>query len=408
MLTKCYSPTPVCSPARGSVLTSRYGTELGILGPISVDSKSALDPGLPTWPRMLSQAGYASALVGKYHLGYRAESHPTRIGYGEFAGFIGNGRTSVNPDVEIDGELRNVKGWTPDILTDLAIGFIERQRDRPWALSLHFWATHANQVQRSPDGDRTWLPLSHADWEPFENVEPILPEPDYPKLDIPRTMRMIREYMGSLHSVDRNVGRLMRRLDELGLAQNTFVVFTSDHGFNVGHHGIWHKGNGKWLLLDNRGPRPNLWDTSLRVPALVRWPGRIEAGDTINATISHLDWFPTIAALTGTPIPSQATIHGRNVLPVLQGESASWPDDFYSQQSDRRSYHTDRWKLVRFVNQSLPDEFYDRVEDPQEKRSLIDSTAPVVKDAIRDLHARLLKRMAAINDPALNKLQEIP
>lgn len=404
-LSNCFSPTPVCSPARASVLTSRYGTEVGILGPISDTSTTALDSRLPTWPRLLREAGYATALVGKYHLGNLPESHPTRIGYGEFAGFIGNGRTSRNPKVEINGQVRQVAGWTSDVLTDLALDFIRRQQRRPWALSVHYWAPHANQDEKASGGDRTWLPLSDADWDPFKDIDPELPEPDFPRLDKARAKRMLREYLGSVHSVDRNVGRLMQALDELGLARDTVVIFTSDHGFNLGHHGIWHKGNGHWLLTDDRGIRRNMWDTSLRVPALVRWPGRIPAGATIDALISHLDWFPTIAAIAGAPVPIDAVLHGRNVLPALSGGAPDWPDEFHAQQNlsgaAMRAYQTARWKLVRFHHAEMSDEFYDRAADPGEHWNLIASDNPAVRAAIRNLDARMQHRMAAIKDPAL-------
>lgn len=407
MLTNCYAPTPVCSPARASILTSRYGTEVGVLGPVAVTSRTALSPDFPTWPRLLTQSGYATSLVGKYHLGFLPESHPTRLGYGEFAGFIGNGRNSVDPKVEIDGREREIKGWTPDVLTDLAIDFIRRKRSQPWALSLHYWAPHANQAGNSPEGGRTWLPLSPADWDPFKNLEPQLPEPDYPNLDVPRNKRMLREYLGSVHSVDRNVGRLTQLLDELGLASNTVVIFTSDHGFNMGHHGIWHKGNGHWLVTGKTGPRRNMWDTSLRVPALVRWPGRIEPGASIRALISHLDWFPTLAAIAGVPMPAGAIIRGRNVLPVLLGRPHDWPNEFFAQQNLTgalmRSYQTERWKLVRFHHPELSDEFYDRAADPRESDNLINSSDPVLREAIGELDARLRRSMAAINDPALAK-----
>ena len=407
MLTNCYAPTPVCSPARASVLTSRYGTEVGVLGPVAVTSKVGLSSDLPNWPRLLAQAGYATALIGKYHLGHLPDSHPTRLGYQEFSGFLGNGRNSADPQVEINGQTREIKGWTSDILTDLALDFIRRRQDRPWALSLHYWAPHANQAGNSPEGGRTWLPLSPDDWDYFKASDPRLPAPDYPKLDVRRNKRMLREYLGSIHSVDRNVGRLMGLLDELGLTQDTVVIFTSDHGFNMGHHGIWHKGNGHWLLIDNKGQRRNMWDTSLKVPALVRWPGRIEAGARVRQLISHLDWFPTLAAVAGVPVPGDAIIRGRNVLPALLGEPVSWPNEFYAQQNlsgaAMRSYQTERWKLIRFHHPEMEDEFYDRAADPAESRNLIASTEPVVRAAIRELDARLRRSMADIKDPALAK-----
>jgi uncharacterized sulfatase len=412
MLKRCYAPTPVCSPSRASVLTGRYGTELGITDFLSqkIEDLPGLDPKVPTWPRSLSEAGYATALVGKYHCGRQPESHPTKIGYGEFTGFIHGGMVSRDPMVEIDGREVRVEGWTPDILTDYAIDFVRRKRGVPFALSLHFWAPHANQGTNEA-GDRTWLPLSPADWDPFKDIDPSLPDPDYPDLDVPRTRRMLREYLGSVHSVDRNVGRLLGVLDELGLAESTAVIFTSDHGYNLGHHGIWHKGNGLWLLVHERGHRANMWDLSLRVPALVRWPGVIEPGSTVEQTVSHLDWFPTLLAMAGVEPPDGAILRGRNILPLLQGQSPPWGGDFFAQYrmredhadgADMRSYQTERWKLVRFLRNTRSDELYDRLNDPDEAASLVESDDPAVRDALRVLDAKLAAAMREIGDQASN------
>jgi len=411
LLTHCYSPTPVCSPARASVLTGRYGTEINItdyLPPEEIEIPG-LNPQLPTWPRLLSQAGYSTALVGKYHCGQKPESHPTRIGYDEFTGFIHGGMVSRNPRVEINGTERVVEGWTPDILTDFAIDYIRRKQEGPFALSLHFWAPHANQGSNA-EGDRTWLPLSPADLQPFSTLDPLLPEPDYPHLDVARTKRMMREYVGSVHSVDRNVGRLLEVLNRLGLTEKTLIIFTSDHGFNIGHHGIWHKGNGRWLLTNNDGARANMWDNSLRVPAIVSWARHIPANSTVEKTVSHLDWFPTILAATGIEVPGNANLRGQNILPLLQGTNLNCSDDFMAQfqmrvghadGADMRSFQTERWKLVRFFRGKYPDEFYDRVNDPHEKNNIYTSTDLEIQNAIRAVDMKLKARMREIDDPAL-------
>ena len=222
---------------------------------------------------------------------------------------------------------------------------------------------------------------------------------------------MLREYLGSVHSVDRNVGRLLGVLDELGLAESTVVVFTSDHGYNLGHHGMWHKGNGRWLLVHDRGPRANMWDLSLRVPALVRWPGVIEPGSTVEQTVSHLDWFPTLLAMAGLEPPDGAVLRGRNILPLLQGQSPPWGGDFFAQYrmredhgdgADMCSYQTERWKLVRFLRNTRRDELYDRLNDPDETTNLVESDGPVVRDALRVLDAKLTAAMREIGDQASN------
>jgi uncharacterized sulfatase len=410
-LTNYFVTTPVCSPSRAGLMTSRYSTEVSI--PDFISSRQpeiGLDRQFATWPRLSSDAGYTTALIGKWHLGKQDEHHPTHYGYDEFTGFRVGGRISKDPTVEVDGKDKVIEGYTPDILTDFAVDSIRRKKDSPFMLSLHFWAPHANTENRTPDGDRTWLPLSDADWGRFKNSNPTLPHVDYPKLDVARAKRMMREYLASVASVDRNLGRLLALLDELGISQNTVVIFTSDNGYNMAHNGIWHKGNGRWILIDNRGDRPNLYDNSLKVPAIVRWPGHIKPGTTVNGTVTNLDWFPTICAMANVSIPEGAQIRGRNFLPLLKGKSIPWDNDLFAQYSmwdwhqtgaDLRCYRTVRWKLVRDFEHKDKDELYDLVNDPAETNNLIDSADPAAQAQRELLNIRLLNAMRRVNDPAL-------
>jgi uncharacterized sulfatase len=239
-----------------------------------------------------------------------------------------------------------------------------------------------------------------------------LPHADYPKLDVPRAKRMMREYLASVASVDRNLGRVLALLDELGISQNTVVIFTSDNGYNMSHNGIWHKGNGRWILIDNRGDRPNLYDNSLKVPAIVRWPGHIKPGTTVNRTVTNLDWFPTICSMANVSIPERAQIRGRDFLPLLKGKSIPWDNDLFAQYSmwdwhqtgaDLRCYRTVRWKLVRDFKHKDKDELYDLVNDPAETNNLIDFADPSVQLQRELLNIRLLNAMRRVNDPALGR-----
>ncbi|MSU73099.1 MAG: N-acetylgalactosamine 6-sulfate sulfatase [Opitutus sp.] len=404
LLTACYTPTPVCSPSRASILTSRYGTEVGITDYLG-KSEDKLSLTVPTWPRLLAQAGYATGLIGKYHCGNTAETHPTKIGYGEFSGFLMAGETSRNPKVERNGVSQQMEGWTEDILAGLAIEFIRNHVAGPFALSLHFWAPHAQEYKNS-DGDRTWLPLSDEDWNAVKEINLRLPEPDYPDLDAKRNLRMLREYLGSVHSADRNIGKVLAVLDELNLRNNTVVIFTSDNGYNLGHHGVWHKGNGLWLLQNDRSVRSNLWDNSLRVPAIVRWPGMVPAGSTVDEQISFLDWFPTLVAIAGARAPEGAVLRGHDVRLVLQGKARAEESGFFGQYkmrggSDMRSYQTKQWKLVRYLDRSQPDEFYDRQADPAERHNLSRSTDKRIRGALEELNARLVESMKSIDDPSI-------
>lgn len=409
--TNFFCTTPVCSPARAGILTSRYGTEVGIpdfLSPERVP-EYGLDAALPTWPRALSDAGYRTGLLGKWHLGDLDKHLPEHFGYQEFAGWRHGPGTSQDPEMESEGKVETVKGYTPDILTDRAIEFVSREDERPFLLSLHYWAPHANTKQQSPDGDRTWLPVSDADWERFKNLEPTLPEPAHPELDVPRAERMTREYLASVHSVDRNLGRLFAALDERGLTENTIVVFTSDHGFNMAHHGIWHKGNGRWLLKDEQGDRPNLWDTSLRPPAIVRWPARIPGGTTTDRTVTHLDWFPTLLAAAGVAMPEGAVVRGRNALPLAEGKAVDWDDDLFTQYqfwewnqggANLRSYRTREWKLIRDYTFPEHNALYHLAVDPDETTNLFASDDPAAQAARERLETSLRAAMARIGDSA--------
>lgn len=404
-MTNAFTTTPVCSPSRAGLMASRYGTELGITDYLnhSAEPRNGLDPDLPTWPKLLQAAGYRTGLVGKWHLGNLDKFLPTRNGYDLFYGFRVGASISKDPSVESNGVKRVAKGYTPDVLTDEAIRFIRSVAGRePFLLSLHFWAPHANTANRTPDGDRTWLPLSDADWAPFRSLDVTLPEPDYPGLDVPRAKRMLSEYLGAVASLDRNVGRLLEVIDELGAYDDTVVVFTSDHGYNLGHNGIWHKGNGRWLLKDNRGARSNMYDHSIRVPAVVRWPGRLPSGTTVDQVILNLDWFPTLLAMAGVDLPPGADLRGTNFLPLLEGRSVPWRTAFYGEypqlhqeQADQRMWRTPRWKLIRDSRPGM-DELYDLASDPKEHVNLIGDDRQEIRELIVRLDDALGETMERI------------
>jgi uncharacterized sulfatase len=408
-LTNYFVTTPVCSPARASLFTSRYPSETGVIDVLSpsIHPGIGIDPAMATFPGLLDQAGYDSALFGKWHVGSQEPHLPQQIGYDVFSGWRRGAEISKDPVVEIDGVERVVEGYSPDIITGFAIDYVKTKRANPFLVSLHFFAPHANTTNRTPDGDRTWLPLSDADWEAFRELAPEFPQPQHPKLDVTRAERMTREYLASVHAVDRNVGKVLDALDQEGLADNTIVVFTSDHGFNMTHHGIWHKANGWWLLTDNQGERPNLWDTTMRAPAIVRWPGRIRPGSTVERTTSNLDWLPTLLATAEVPLPGDAIVRGRNMLPLLEGGSPTWDDGFFGQYRhwdsrgtgvNLRVYRTPEWKLIRDFTRTGADEMYHLTIDPDEWQNVIHSKSPVVVQQRDILDRKLREAMRRIGD----------
>ena len=402
--------TPVCSPSRAALATGMYGTELGITDWIHPrnEPELGLDPQTTTWYEILQNAGYHTGLVGKWHLGLTDAHHPSKTGFNYFMGHRAGGWSTANPTLEVNGKPQKIEGLTTDILTDNAIKFLnDRPKEKPFLLCLHFRAPHTR-----------WLPVAEEDWKPFADLDPKVPHSNYPGVDIPRVKKMIREYLASVRGVDRNVGRMLAELDRLGLRDNTVVVFSSDHGYNMGHNGIWHKGNGHWVLKREalppatknipRGQRPNLFDNALRVPTSVRWPGKIKAGSVLPHTISTVDWFPTLVQIAKGQLPKDQPVRGRNFLPVLFGKSVEWDNDFYAEYSTKhqsrthmRGWRTPKWKLVRdFLNEDR-DELYDLSKDSEETNNLISSEKSVHQNIIRELHSKILAKMEELKDPAL-------
>ncbi|MHC4405209.1 MAG: sulfatase family protein [Planctomycetota bacterium] len=407
-LVNAFTTTPVCSPTRASLMTSRYASELGIFDWINPRSEPdhGLDPEAVTFPELFAKAGYTNGLIGKWHLGTADRYHPTQFGFHVFKGFRSGGTKVKDPPLEIDGEAREHKGFTTEILTDYAIEFVRRNRRGPFLLCLHYRAPHA-----------PWLPVRDEDWAPYDQLDPTIPNPDFPKLNVALIKRRTREYYASVTSVDRNVGRLLDELDELSLADNTVVIFTSDHGYNLGHNGVWYKGNAQWQLTElppQKWPhippkqRPNLYDQSLRVPTAIRWPAAIKPGTVVTQTITNLDWYPTLLSIAGIELPEDVAIRGRSFLPILQRARIAWNNDMFCEysmkhgaQTHMRAVRTPKWKLmIDFLNEGRA-ELYDLEKDPRETTNLIDSDDVNAKKMKSELRERILDTMRKINDPAL-------
>ena len=409
-LKKSYVVTPVCSPSRTSLMTSRYGSELGVTDWIHPRNEPdlGLNPKTVTWTEAMQSAGYRTGLVGKWHLGVPDKFQPTKTGFDYFMGFRTGGNKVIRPTLEVNGKDQQVDGYTYDILTDDALRFIDRNKDRAFLLCLHYRAPHT-----------AWLPQPDSDRKPFENLDPKIPNPDFPNLDVERVKRMTRDYLGSVKGIDRNVGRVLKHLDQLQLAENTIVVFTSDHGYSMGHNGIWHKGNGHWALkpappVTNpnipRNQRPNMYDNSIFVPTAVRWPGKIAPNSTLDLPVANLDWYPTLLNLTGVPLPKGETIRGRDITPALMGKDIEWPDVCYGEYSTHhqskthmRMIRTSNWKLVRDFLNPERDELFDLKNDPSESRNVIGHKKNAV--VVRELHTQILARMKAVKDPVLKKIK---
>lgn len=395
-----FTATPVCSPSRVSFLTGRYGTQCKITDWITPkEAQGGL--GIPrdaiTWMSVLQAAGYQTGLIGKWHLGTLPQFHPTKNGFNHFMGFLGGGNTPMNPTLEIDGKEEKLKGSLPDILTDNALDFVKKNKDRPFALMLHFREPHA-----------PYTPTPAVDAAPFKDLDPTVP--NFPGLNVKRTKQLTRDYYASVHSVDRNLGRLLEMLDQLGLRGNTIILFTSDHGYMIGHHGLWHKGNATYLIDGHeKDRRPNMFDHALQVPLIVRWPGVVKGGTEKKELVSNIDTFQSVLGMLKVDPPRNYKEEGSDFSTLLRGENVKWRNAVFAQYDPHngldgamRSIRTDRWHLVRqYKKNSQPDELFDLKEDPEELRNLYnDEKHRTVRD---ELQVRLTAWMESVNDPLTKK-----
>lgn len=408
IIENAFTVTPVCSPSRAGLATSRYASELGILDWINPRSEPelGLNPNTVTWMELLQQAGYRTCLSGKWHLGTADRFHPTLQGYDEFMGIRTGGCPPKDPVLEVDGHDKKMSGFTVDLVTEHALDFIKRNKDQRFLTSIHYREPHA-----------AWLPTRDEDWAPYKNLDPTLPQPVHEDLNVNLVKKRIREYYASVASVDRNVGRILKLLDELNLAENTVVVFTSDHGYHNGHHALWYKGNAQWMLNTlpeqkwphiGRKQRPNMYDQALRVPTAIRWPAGLKGGRIVPQTMSNLDWYPTMLAMAQVDIPDDLTLRGKDFTPMLKGLRIAWDNSLYSEYSmrhgaktDMRCWRTPEWKLmVDFANPGRG-ELYNLKTDSGELTNLFESKAPE-HDAIRkEFQEKIMARLKKINDPLL-------
>lgn len=416
-LPNAYSTTPVCSPARAGLLTSQYGYELGIDDWINTKAKTlsqhqpelGLPTQLETWPELLQQAGYKTGLIGKWHLGYQSEHHPSLHGYDEFVGFVGGGTSPDDPLLEVKGKAVKEQGLTVDILTRYALDFLRNHQNKLFALSLHYRAPHYK-----------FLPVAPEDEAPYKDVEIALPHPDYPNLNKVRATTLMREYMASVSGIDRNIGLLLSELSNLGLEKNTIVIFTSDHGYNLAHNGMWHKGNGFWLLNKPpegtanvpRGQRPNMYDNSLKVPAIVRWPKVIPAHSLNKSTLSNLDWFPTLVEIAGVAPSKGNIVRGQSYASVFRDPKRVISTDYYGAYSTlhqslthMRMYSDGKYKLVKDFKNPERDEMFDLINDPEETQSIIGSEDSSIQSIKQQFETIILKKMRETDDPVLRFIE---
>ena len=427
----------ICAPSRAALLTGKHSHANGLL-----DNRNRFDSSQVTFPRLLQEAGYQTALVGKWHL----KSDPAGFDYWNI--LPGQGMY-YNPDFIEMGRRYREKGYATTLITDMAIKWIgNRDKSKPFCILVHHKAPHRNWMPDTLDfdlfdGRRFPLPdnyfdnysgrraaslqemsiardmrlsydlkIKGADGDSISQTERdylaslinrLSPEqfkawnreydsisleflanrPVGDSLAVWKYNRYLSDYLRTIESVDRNTGRLLDYIDSEGLKDNTLVVYTSDQGFYLGEHG--------WF--DKRF----MYEESFRTPLLMRLPSGYMAKGSIDRMVQNIDLAPTFLEMAGVKPPPE--MQGISMMHILKGEKVrKWRDAIYyhyyeypGEHQVRRHYgiRTDRYKLIRFYGDIEAWELYDLKSDPHEMNNLIDD--PAYASVAEDMKLRLKK-----------------
>lgn len=401
----------LCAPSRATILTGTYSHVNGVT---TLDT--TFDSRMPGFPGLLREAGYQTALFGKWHLGHGGLADPR--GFDEWVVLPGQGAYHDPEMISPDGR-RMHPGYVTDIITDLSLDWLDRRdQDRPFCLLVHHKAPHRpwepDDAHRHlyPDGSIPEPPTLRDDYagrseaaaaatmrisrdmKPSDYKDPI---PDGMTADEElawKYQRYMSDYLRCVASVDDNVGRLLDHIDATGLAENTIVVYTSDQGFFLGDHG-WY---------DKRF----MYEESLRMPLLIRYPGEVAPGSVCDEIVTNVDFAQTFLDLAG--VPALPTMQGRSFTPLLRGQTPDdWPASMYYRywMHDEDFHHvrahygirTARHKLICYygIGLGVPGastrefeaewELFDLEHDPLELTSVYDdpSYAHIRKDLLAQL-----------------------
>jgi arylsulfatase A-like enzyme len=403
-LDDCFCVNSICTPSRACILTGKYSHKNGV--PVF----NRFDGSQPTLAKYLQAAGYHTGMIGKWHLG----SDPT--GFDSWMILPGQG-VYHNPEFITPGGWRRIPGYVTDIITDQSIDFLKnRPKDKPFFLMCHHKAPHRpwdpddKHFSLYDEGDipepaglrDDYSTRTDAAHEARMTIRNNLNRRDL-KADPPpglkgddllkwKYQRFIKDYLRCVASIDDNVGRLLDFLDKEGLSENTVVIYTSDQGFFLGEHG--------WF--DKRF----MYEQSIRMPFLIRWPGVVKPSSTQTAMVLNVDFAPTMMEIAGLKAP--ADMQGRSFVPLLKGEQpADWRKSWYYRYYDEdlgehnvRAHYgvrTQTHKLIYFWKKNQW-ECYDLVHDPDELHNIYNdpAQAALVADLKKELYR--LKKEVQDND----------
>ena len=357
--TRAYACTPGSSPSRMTWLTgkipSQHGVQDALIDEDSFGPKTRrfLD-GQVTYPELLAKAGYSLGMCGDWHMGDDAHA---QHGFSYWHSTPGANGPYRDPEFYTNGVRRRLFGFKTDLVADGAIDFLDRNKEKPFYLLVSFYAPHT-PYDYQPERDREPYRNSECGCFPNEDANPH--QNGGAKLNGKRESKVA--YSALVTGVDRNVGRILHRLERLKLRDDTLIVFTADQGWNAGHHGIWGGGNGTIPF--------NLYEESVRVPLIWNHRGHIRAGHVVTPMVSSYDFFPTILDYLGVPPYRDSRLPGRSYADFLRGRSVNWTNRLFFEYAYVRGLRTENMKYLERTKE-WPTELYDLEADPGETENVI-------------------------------------
>jgi N-acetylglucosamine-6-sulfatase len=384
-----FATTPLCSPSRAAILTGQYAHTNGIIDNTARDSATHR---LPTLAIPLAEAGYQTAFIGKWHMG---NDDTRRPGWTHWVAMRGQGE-AIDPNLNVDGERQQATGYVTDVLTDHAVSFMQQSQGSPFMLFFAHKALHPNVRQRDDGSVDTLASQADAGFVPAERHRGRYAQSPVPrrtnamggperKPALERTIQGlpplsaqtrtpeadVRARLEMLLGVDESVGRLVQTLRDMGELDNTVFIFTSDHGYFYGEHGLNEE-------------RRLAYEETARIPLIIRYPAVAGADAERVQLVQLIDLVPTIVELTGAndTVPRQ----GRSLVPLLRGADPAWRNsiliEYYSDRVFPRiltmgyqAVRTERHKYIHYLELPGMDELYDLEADPFEQDNIIDTEA---------------------------------
>jgi arylsulfatase A-like enzyme len=373
-----YANSAVCSATRTALITGRYQYRLrvGLDEPLAINSGAGLPPEHPTLPSLLKRAGYSTTLIGKWHLGWLPTFGPLQSGYDHFYGFRGGGLDyyrhtpgGPNKDLWDDDVLVDQMGYLTELFGNRAVDVLNgyAKSRQPFFLSLHFNAPHWPWEAPGDEAESERLRVSGRGLGSYDGGSQ-------------------KTYQRMIESLDAQIGRVLKTLDDNRLTSNTIIVFTSDNG--------GERFAATWPFT---GRKTELLEGGLRIPSIISWPARIPQGKTSDQVSITMDWMPTLLAAAGGSSDPALPPDGINLLPHLTGTTAPVARTLYwrYKANAQRAIRAGDFKFLKILDNTF---LFNVVDDPMERANL--------KERRKDLYDQLVAKWLDWNATMLPELDE--